>query len=49
MTYDDVVSFSGSAGLIFFMVLFAVVLIYALKPGNKRKFDDAARIPFKED
>ncbi len=49
MAYQDVVAFSGIFGLIFFMVLFAGVLIYALWPGNKRKFDEAARMPLKED
>jgi cytochrome c oxidase cbb3-type subunit 4 len=49
MSYEEIASLSGSIGLIFFIVLFAAVLVYALWPGNKRKFDDAARIPLKED
>ena len=49
MNYDDVAAFSGVFGLIFFMVLFAGILVYALWPGNKRKFDHAARIPLEED
>ena len=49
MTYEDVVSFSGTVGLIIFMAMFAGVLVYALWPGNKRKFDDAARMPMRED
>ena len=49
MTYQDVAAFSGTFGLIFFMVLFAGVLVYALWPGNKRKFDEAARRPLEED
>ena len=49
MSYEDVAAFSGTFGLIFFMVMFAAVLVYALWPGNKRKFDDAARIPLEED
>lgn len=49
MSYEEVASLSGTIGLIFFMVLFAGVLVYALWPGNKRKFDDAARMPLKED
>jgi len=49
MSYENVVTFAGSFGLIFFMVVFAIVLVYALWPGNKRKFHDAARIPLKED
>jgi len=49
MNYEDAVSFAGTFGLIFFIAVFAVVLVYALWPGNKRKFDDAARIPMRED
>ena len=49
MAYEDVAALSGTVGLILFMVLFAVVLVYALWPANRRKFDDAARIPLKED
>lgn len=49
MSYEDVAAFSGTFGLIFFMALFVGVLVYAFWPGNKRKFDDAARMPLKED
>lgn len=49
MSYEEIASLSGSVGLIFFIVLFAAVLVYALWPGNKRKFDEASRIPLKED
>ncbi len=49
MSYQEIASLSGTLGLIFFILLFAGVLVYALWPGNKRKFDDAARIPLKED
>lgn len=49
MSYDDVVSFAGSFGLVYFVVMFVGVLVYALWPGNKRKFEDAARLPLKED
>ena len=49
MSYEDITALSGTAGLIFFIVLFVAVLVYALWPGNKRKFHDAARIPLKED
>lgn len=49
MSYEEVASFAGTIGLIFFLILFAGVLVYALWPGNKRKFEDAARMPLKED
>ena len=30
MNYDDIAALSGTAGLIFFIVLFVAVLVYAL-------------------
>ena len=49
MTYESVSSFVGTAGLIFFMVLFLGILVYVFWPGNKRKFEKAARAPLEED
>jgi cytochrome c oxidase cbb3-type subunit 4 len=49
MLYEDVVSFVATYGLIYFVVLFAGVLVYAFWPGNRRKFERAARLPLKED
>jgi cytochrome c oxidase cbb3-type subunit IV len=49
MTYDDVSYFSQTWGLVYLFVLFVGVLIYALRPGARAKFEDAAQIPFRED
>ena len=49
MLYEDVVSFAATYGLVYFIILFAGVVVYALWPGNKGKFDRAARLPLKED
>ena len=49
MTYEFVRAASGMAGLIIFIGLFAAVLIYTFKPGNKRKFDAAGHIPLQAD
>jgi cytochrome c oxidase cbb3-type subunit 4 len=49
MTYEEVASISGTIGLVFFMTMFAVVLAYALWPGNKSKFDQASRAPLDEE
>jgi cytochrome c oxidase cbb3-type subunit IV len=46
MTYEQVASISQVAALLFFIVLFAAVVIYAFWPGNKKKFDEAAKLPF---
>ena len=49
MTYEKIVSISGTGGLIYFVVLFAIVIAFALWPRNAKKFRDAANIPLKED
>ena len=49
MDYETLRAFSGSVGLIIFVVLFVGVLVYALWPRNKSKFDHASRIPLDDD
>jgi cytochrome c oxidase cbb3-type subunit 4 len=49
MTYEQVASITQIAALIFFIILFAGVLIYAFWPGNKKRFEDAARLPLEKD
>ncbi|MBL4537192.1 MAG: cbb3-type cytochrome c oxidase subunit 3 [Oceanicaulis sp.] len=43
--YETLSSFAQTWGLIGFVVIFAMVLVYALWPKNQDKFDDAARVP----
>ncbi|MGL5735761.1 MAG: cbb3-type cytochrome c oxidase subunit 3 [Beijerinckiaceae bacterium] len=35
--------------MIYFMAIFLAVVVYALWPSNAAKFDEAARMPLKED
>lgn len=49
MDYETISSFARTYGLVYLTVLFVGVLAYALWPRNRKKFDDAARIPLKED
>ncbi len=49
MNFDSVSYFAQTWGLIYLVVLFAIVVAYALWPRNRKKFRDAANIPFKED
>jgi len=49
MDYHTLAEFAQTWGLVYMMVLFAGVLIYALRPGAKKTFDRAAQIPLKED
>ena len=49
MSYDAAAAFAQTWGLVYFVVIFAAVLVYALWPRNAPKFRDAAQIPLKED
>lgn len=49
MDFHDVLHFAQTWGLAYFVVLFAGVLIYALRPSARKKFKDAANIPLRED
>ncbi|MGD8356347.1 MAG: cbb3-type cytochrome c oxidase subunit 3 [Methyloceanibacter sp.] len=49
MEYEQVASISQVAALIFFIVLFAGVVLYAFWPGNKKRFDEAAKLPLEDD
>ncbi len=49
MTYEQVASVSQVVALIFFVALFAAVLLYAFWPGNKKRFERAARTPLEKD
>lgn len=46
--YELLASFAQTWGLLLFMLAFALVLIYALAPGNRDKFRRAARAPLEE-
>ena len=42
LNHFSLVAFAKSWGLFYFLGLSIVVLIYALRPANRKKFDDAA-------
>ena len=48
-TYRAVAEFAQTWGLVYFVAIFAMVLLYALWPSRKKQFDEAARIPLRED
>jgi len=49
MTYETVLNFSQTWGVIYFMAVFVGVLIYALRPSARKKFEQAAHLPLEED
>jgi cytochrome c oxidase cbb3-type subunit 4 len=48
-TYEFFAEFAQTWGLVYFLVLFIAVLVYALWPSRQKKFDEAARMPLRED
>lgn len=49
MNYDQVSYFAQTWGLLYLFILFVGMLIYALRPSAREKFDKAAQIPLRED
>jgi cytochrome c oxidase cbb3-type subunit IV len=49
VTYAQVASITQVAALLLFVALFIGVLIYAFWPGNKKRFEEAARLPLEKD
>jgi len=48
-TYQSVASFAQTWGLVYFVAIFLAVLAYALWPSRQSVFDEAARMPLRED
>jgi cytochrome c oxidase cbb3-type subunit IV len=49
MTYEQVASITQVAALLLFIGMFLAVLIYTFWPGNKKRFERAARLPLEQD
>lgn len=43
--YEALSQFAQTWGLLLFVLLFAGVLVYALWPGNRERFNKAAQMP----
>jgi len=48
-TYKFLAEFAQTWGLLYFVAVFLAVLVYALWPSRQRQFDEAARMPLRED
>ena len=48
-TYRALSEFAQSWGLAYFVGVFLIVLTYALWPSRQAQFDEAARMPLRED
>ncbi len=47
-TYKNLAEFAQQWGLLYFVGLFLVVLVYALWPSRQAEFDKAARVPLED-
>jgi cytochrome c oxidase cbb3-type subunit IV len=48
-TYTAMRHFADSWGLLFMVLFFAGVVVFAFRPGSRKQADEAARIPLKDD
>ena len=48
-TYKFLAEFAQTWGLAYFVAVFAVVLVYTFWPSRRRGFEEAARMPLRED
>ncbi len=49
MSHADLVEFARSWGLVLLVVLFAVIVAWALWPRNRKKLDHTSRIQLRDD
>lgn len=48
-TYTALAQFAQSWGLIYFFLVFCGVVIFVMRPSGKKRYEDAARLPLRED
>ncbi|HMR34083.1 MAG TPA: cbb3-type cytochrome c oxidase subunit 3 [Geminicoccaceae bacterium] len=48
-TYKAFAEFAQTWGLLYFVLIFLGVLVYALNPKRRKQFEEAARIPLEKD
>jgi len=48
-TYMALAGFAQTWGLVYFVSVFLIVLVYALWPSRREQFNEAARMPLRED
>ena len=48
-TYRTISEFAQTWGLAYFVTVFLIMLLYVLWPSRRQQFDEAARLPLRED
>ncbi len=49
MSFETTSAFAQTWGLLYLVALFIAVLVYALRPANRKTFEAAARRPLEDD
>ena len=48
-TYRALAEFAQTWGLVYFVTVFSLVVVWAMWPSRKAKLEEAARMPLRED
>jgi cytochrome c oxidase cbb3-type subunit 4 len=48
-TYESLAHFAQSWGLLYFFLVFVAVVVFVMRPSQKRRYEEAARLPLRED
>lgn len=48
-TYLSLAKFAQTWGLIYFVSVFVLMFVYVMRPSGKSKYEEASKIPLKED
>ena len=49
VTYEAAAHFAQSWGLLYFFLIFVGVVLFVMRPSRKARYEDAARLPIRED
>lgn len=49
MDYETARQLADTWGLVFLVALFVGVVAFAFRPGTRKKYDEAAKIPLRDD
>lgn len=48
-TYIALAGFAQTYGLVYFVSVFCIVVLWAMWPSRRQRFEEAARMPLRED
>lgn len=49
MEYETLRQMAGSWGLVYLVAVFVGIIVFTFRPGTRKRSDDYAQIPFRED